>query len=93
VSVEGWDRFVESRVVRCCRKCNAIKEDLTLQEFKLRSGIEEFFAERLLGQRIEVLDDIGAVTDHIIRNRTIAGRSVRFDGKLRPRALPATASA
>lgn len=73
-----------NRVV-CCRRCNDIKEDLTLHEFKRRSGILIFYAERLIGVRIDDLSDIEAVTVRILNNRKIEGRSVKFNGKPEPR--------
>jgi hypothetical protein len=85
VSVKHWDRFVESRCVRCCRKCNSIKEDLTLQEFKMVSETDEFFCEKLLGIRIEALEDIEEITKHIQTHRRIEGRSIKFKGKPLPR--------
>ena len=69
-----------NRVV-CCRKCNNLKEDLTLFEFKRRSGITVFYGEQLLGIRIDDLDDIIEVTAFVIGNRMIEGRSIKFNGK------------
>lgn len=68
-SVPDWTQFVESRVVVCCRKCNSVKEDLTMQEFKTRTGLETFFAEQFIGIRIEDLSDIEIITIHIVNNR------------------------
>ena len=79
-----------NRVV-CCRRCNGVKEDLTLHEFKRRSGIEVFYAERLLGVRIDDLADIEEVTVWILGNRRIEGRSIKFNGKPEPRTRTATA--
>jgi hypothetical protein len=89
-SVKNWEQFVESRCVRCCRRCNSIKEDLTLFEFKRRAKIEEFFAETHLGVRIESLEDIHDVTNFVMANRRIEGRCVKFDGKPEHRTSPVT---
>ncbi len=78
-SAKGGDR--RANKVVCCRKCNNIKEDLTLHEFKRRSGITLFFSESLLGQRIDDLSDIEEVTIHILNTRKIEGRSIKFNGK------------
>jgi len=75
-----------NRVV-CCRKCNDLKEDLTLFEFKRRSGIVTFFAEQVLGVLIDELDDIEHVTKHTVHNRKVEGRTVRFNGKKVVRAV------
>jgi hypothetical protein len=88
--VKGWEQFCESRCIRCCRKCNSIKEDLTLSEFKRRAKIEIFFAETILGVRIESLEDIEEVTNFVMANRRIEGRCVKFDGKPEPRSAPVT---
>ena len=85
-SAKGGDR--RANKVVCCRKCNSIKEDLTLQEFKQRSGISIFYAETLLGIRIVDLDDIEAVTAHIENTRKVEGRSIKFHGKPEPRFKP-----
>jgi len=85
-SAKGGDR--RANKVVCCRKCNSIKEDLTLQEFKQRSGISIFYAEALLGIRIVDLDDIEAVTAHIENTRKVEGRSIKFHGKTEPRFKP-----
>jgi hypothetical protein len=82
-SAKGGDR--RANKVVCCRKCNTIKEDLTLHEFKRRSGIVLFFAESLLGLRIDDLSDIEEVTYHILNTRKIDGRSIKFNGKPEPR--------
>jgi len=66
-SAKGGDRRA-NRVV-CCRRCNKIKEDLTLYEFKRRSGIVLFYAEELLGLRINDLSDIEEITLSIITTR------------------------
>lgn len=68
-----------NRVV-CCRKCNALKEDLTLHEFKRRSGILVFFAEKFLNARIDDLSDIEEVTAQIVSWRKVEGRSIKFNG-------------
>lgn len=68
-SVKGWDVFVESRVVCCCRRCNSIKADFTLQEFKILSNMQEFWAETAVGVGIESLDDLELVTAHILSSR------------------------
>jgi hypothetical protein len=96
-SIPDWTQFVESRVVVCCRKCNSVKEDLTLQEFKVRTGLETFFSELFLGIRIEDLTDIETVTSHILNNRTRCVDSRpnrRFRITLQPSepASPASAS-
>lgn len=57
-----------NRVV-CCRKCNALKADLTLPEFKLIGKIQIFYAEELLGMRIEKLEDFETVTIQVLSNR------------------------
>jgi hypothetical protein len=75
-----------NRVV-CCRKCNDLKEDLTLFEFKRRSGIVTFFCEQVLGVLIDELDDIDQVTKHVIYNRRVEGRTVKFHGKKVVRAV------
>lgn len=75
-----------NRVV-CCRKCNDLKEDLTLFEFKRRSGIVTFFAESELGVLIDELDDIQDVTRHTVFGRKQDGRTVRFHGKKVKRAV------
>lgn len=80
-----------NRVI-CCRKCNSIKEDLTLFEFKRRSEIEEFYAEKLFGVKIENLLDIDEVTLFVMANRRIEGRCIKFNGKPEIRTLPVTAS-
>ena len=76
-----------NRVV-CCRKCNATKEDLTLHEFKRKSGMMVFYAEQLLEISIDALDDIEIVTNYIMTNRKIRGRVIKFDGKHEVRTLP-----
>jgi hypothetical protein len=78
-SAKGGDR--RANKVVCCRKCNNIKEDLTLHEFKRRSGIAVFFAETLLGHRIDDLSDIEEITVSILNTRKIEGRSIKFNGK------------
>ena len=78
-SSKGGDR--RANKVVCCRKCNNIKEDLTLHEFKRRSGIDVFFAEALLGYRIDDLSDIEEITVSILNTRKIEGRSIKFNGK------------
>jgi hypothetical protein len=75
-----------NRVV-CCRKCNDLKEDLTLFEFKRRSGMVTFFAETVLGVLIDELDDIQEVTRHTVHNRKVEGRTVKFNGKKVVRAV------
>jgi len=75
-----------NRIV-CCRKCNDLKEDLTLFEFKRRSGMVTFFAEQFLGVLIDELDDIHEVTRHIVLNRKCEGRTVKFNGKKVTRAV------
>ena len=76
----GGGGGVANKVI-CCRKCNAVKEDLTLYEFKRRSGILTFYAETLLGVRIDDLTDIESVTAQIISSRKIEGRSIKIHGK------------
>ena len=78
-SARGGDR--RANKVVCCRSCNKIKEDLTLHEFKRRSGISVFFAEMLLGHRIDDLSDIEEITVSILNTRKIEGRSIKFNGK------------
>lgn len=78
-SAKGGDR--RANKVVCCRKCNNIKEDLTLHEFKRRSGIAAFFAEELLGYRIDDLSDIEEITVSVLNTRKIEGRSIKFNGK------------
>jgi hypothetical protein len=90
VSCKGWEAYVESRCIRCCRKCNSIKEDLTLFEFKRRAKIDIFFAETLLDVRIENLEDIHVVTDFVMATRRKEGRVVKFDGRPEHRTAPAT---
>ena len=82
-SAKGGDR--RANKVVCCRKCNTIKEDLTLHEFKRRSGITLFFAEGLLGVQIDDLDDIAVINAHVLNTRKIDGRSIKFGGKPEPR--------
>src|SRR5258708_1733640 len=88
-SAKGGDR--RANKVVCCRACNKTKEDLTLHEFKRRSGIAVFYAEVLLGVRIDDLDDIEAVNFHIQNTRKAGGGSIKLNGKpeLRTRALSA----
>ncbi len=89
ISIKNWTQFGYCKV-RCCRKCNSIKEDLTLFEFKRRSGITEFFAETHLGVKIENLEDIEDVTKFVMANRRIEGRSIKFNGKPETRTAPVT---
>ena len=56
VSAEGTD--MRSNRVVCCYRCNTLKANLPLREFKRRSGIPAFYAETLLGTRIDDLSDI-----------------------------------
>jgi hypothetical protein len=65
-----------NRVI-CCWKCNHTKSDYTMLEFKLRSGIETFYAEEYLGVRIEDLSDIVEVNHYIKTTRKAAGRSIK----------------
>jgi len=74
VSARGSDRRA-NRVV-CCRKCNKIKEDLTLHEFKSRSGITVFYVEVLLGIGINSLTDIEEITVAILDARKLTGRII-----------------
>jgi hypothetical protein len=76
-----------NRVI-CCRKCNSVKEDLTMQEFKRRSGIQTFYVEELLNVRIDDLSDIDEVTLFILNARKISGRSIKFNGRPEPRTRP-----
>lgn len=76
-----------NRVI-CCRKCNSVKEDLTMQEFKRRSGMETFYAEEVLKVRIDDLSDITEVTLFILNARKIEGRSIKFNGRPEPRIRP-----
>jgi len=85
-SAKGGDR--RANKVVCCRTCNKQKEDLTLYEFKRRSGKEVFFAEELLGVRIETLDDIETINASILSTRKVEGRSIKFSGKTEPRIRP-----
>jgi hypothetical protein len=80
-----------NRVV-CCRKCNSTKEDLTMQEFKRRSGIQTFYAEEYLNVRIDDLTDIAEVTLFILNARKIEGRSIKFNGRPEPRVRPQDSS-
>ena len=89
ISIKDWSKFGYVKV-RCCRKCNSIKEDLTLFEFKRRAKIEVFFAETHLGVKIENLEDIDEVTNFVMANRRIEGRCVKFDGKPEHRSAPVT---
>lgn len=89
ISIKNWNQFGYCKV-RCCRKCNSIKEDLTLFEFKRRAKMEEFFAESHLGVRIETLEDIHDVTNFVMANRRIEGRCIKFDGKPEDRTAPVT---
>lgn len=84
-------RHSQANRVVCCRKCNGLKEDLTLHEFKRRSGIATFYSEQLLGVRIDDLSDIEEITVHILANRKLVGRSVKFNGKPEPRSNLVTA--
>jgi len=86
VSAKGGDR--RANKVVCCRRCNKLKEDLTLDEFKRRSNIKMFYAETLLGLRIEDLDDIEVINTSILCTRKVEGRWIKFDGKLEPRSIP-----
>jgi hypothetical protein len=86
LSAKGTHTFVNR--VCCCRKCNDVKEDLTLFEFKERSGIETFFAETLLGVKIDDLTDIREVTQNVLTNRKIEGRCLKFKGKKVIRTAP-----
>ena len=88
-SAKGGDR--RANKVVCCRKCNNIKEDLTLHEFKRRSGITVFFVEALLGVRIDDLSDIEEITVSILNTRKIEGRSIKFNGKPEIRTRVASA--
>ena len=89
-SAKGGDRRA-NRVV-CCRGCNKLKEDLTLHEFKDRSGMAVFYAEVLLGVGINSLTDIDEITTAILYTRKITGRSCKFHGKLEPRTSPVSES-
>jgi hypothetical protein len=84
ISAKGWDR--RANKVVCCRRCNSLKEDLTLIEFKRRMSLTVFYAEELLGARIEGLTDIESVNTHVINTRRVEGRSIKFNGKLEVRA-------
>lgn len=79
-----------NRVV-CCRRCNGLKEDLTLHEFKRRATIQTFYAETLLGIRIDDLEDIEEITTKILAGRKIEGRSIKINGKPQPRTREVTA--
>jgi HNH endonuclease len=85
-SAKGGDRRA-NRVV-CCRSCNKIKEDLTLQEFKRRTGAMLFYSETLLNVRIADLEDIETIDAHILNTRKVDGRSIKFHGKKEPRTRP-----
>ena len=89
-SAKGGDR--RANKVVCCRTCNKVKEDLTLEEFKRRTGIAIFFSETLLGIRIEDLDDMEAINTSILSTRKIEGRSIKFGGKPEPRVRVTTPS-
>lgn len=84
----------ESRANRvvCCRRCNGLKEDLTLHEFKRRANLT-FYAETLLGIRIDDLEDIEEITTRVLAGRKIEGRSIKIDGKPQPRTREITALA
>lgn len=82
------DRTRHSNRVICCRKCNAVKEDLTMHEFKRRSGMGTFYAEEILGVGIDDLSDIAEVTLFILNARKIDGRSIKFNGTIEPRVRP-----
>jgi hypothetical protein len=79
-----------NRVV-CCRRCNGLKEDLTLYEFKRRAVISTFYAETLLGVRIDDLEDIEEITTRILATRKIDGRSIKINGKPQPRTREVSA--
>jgi HNH endonuclease len=76
-----------NRVI-CCWKCNHTKSDLSLFEFKQVSGIETFYAEEVLGLRIDTLSDIAEVNLHIMNTRKVSGRSIKFNGKPEIRVRP-----
>ena len=57
------------QTVRCCRRCNSIKDDRTLAEFKAQASVEEFFCEALLGVRMEFLDDFAEVEKAVLSSR------------------------
>ena len=82
------ERTPHGNRVCCCRKCNSVKEDLTLQEFKLRTGVATFYAEEVLKIRIDDLSDIAEVTLFIQNARKIDGRSIKFNGRPEPRVRP-----
>jgi hypothetical protein len=88
VSAKTRMKLVAHNVVIACRKCNSKKEDLTMQEFKRRIGIQTFYAEEILGVRIDDLTDIAMVTFHIQNTRTLEGRSIKFHGRIEPRVRP-----
>lgn len=83
---------VRANKVVCCHRCNDIKEDLTLHEFKRRSGITVFYAERLIGVRIDDLSDIEEITGHIVALRKLEGRSIKFNGKPEKRTRTLTST-
>jgi HNH endonuclease len=83
-------RTPHGNCVVCCRKCNSVKEDLTMQEFKRRSGIQTFYAEEYLNVRIDDLTDITEVTLFIINARKIEGRSIKFNGRPELRTRPSS---
>jgi len=91
VPVSAKGKQARANRVVCCRKCNGIKEDLTLHEFKRRSGLAVFYAETLLSVRIDDLTDIEEITVHVIKHRRVEGRSIKFNGKPEPRSRAAAA--
>jgi HNH endonuclease len=71
--------------VICCRKCNNKKRDLTMQEFKRVVKIETFYAEEILGVRINDLSDIAEVTFNILNTRKPDQRSIKLHGRTAPK--------
>ena len=67
-----------------------------MHEFKRLTGAVTFYAEEILGVRIDDLSDIVEVNIHIMNTRRIEGRSIKFNGKpelrVRPQDLPSTDS-
>jgi hypothetical protein len=100
-STKGWKRVPHGNRVVACRKCNSVKEDLTMHEFKQRSGLATFYAEEVLKVRIDDLSDIAEVTLFITSARSglrqkVKRRSIKFGGRPEPSQrqdpLPQTAS-
>jgi hypothetical protein len=81
-SAEGCPR--RANCVICCRRCNSMKDNLTMQEFRQLSGIAVFFAEKTLGLRVDDLDDIAEVTSFVMNRRRPGRRSIKCNGRPGP---------